>query len=374
MYELRKALVKEIIEDTGDLVELRVEIDGRVEKAILYPTLSSRADPGEWVLVNTSAVNLGLGTGGYHFVVTNLENPEVEHNSPGHIVKLRYTPMQIVVEAAEEQESPHHRLTSEFSGLAGTPVICATLHSMLAPIVAGIRSAPGGRDLKVAYIMTDGGALPSSISRALRALRGSGLIDATITTGHAFGGDYETVNIFSALAVAWSVVEADLIVVSMGPGKVGTETKYGCSELEQAHVINAVASLGGKAIAVPRVNFSRPEYRHYGVSPHTLTVLGELILSPVTIAVPSAGSFPVDDIVSQLSCIVRTNLHDLVSIETEIAVKALDELGEHMTTMGSGLIEDPAFFHTAAAAGIAGAEEASKVRGVVANNSHGAGA
>ena len=45
------------------------------------------------------------------------------HKSDGHIMKLRYTPMQFSVLSAEEQGSPYHERFNEFQSLTGMPVI-----------------------------------------------------------------------------------------------------------------------------------------------------------------------------------------------------------------------------------------------------------
>ena len=45
------------------------------------------------------------------------------------------------------------------SSLEGTPVVCCTLHSQLAPVCAGL-----GRGIRVAYVQIAGGALPVSLS------------------------------------------------------------------------------------------------------------------------------------------------------------------------------------------------------------------
>ena len=63
--------------------------------------------------------------------------------------------------------------------------------------------------------MTDGAGLPLAMSDLVAALRARGLLDATVTSGHAFGGDYEAVSIYSALAVARHVAHADAAVVAM---------------------------------------------------------------------------------------------------------------------------------------------------------------
>ena len=56
------------------------------------------------MLLNTTAVELSLGTGGYHFVIANLNNLESNFTKGGHIMKLRYTPIQVKVDSVEEQE------------------------------------------------------------------------------------------------------------------------------------------------------------------------------------------------------------------------------------------------------------------------------
>ena len=80
--------------------------------------------------------------------------------------------------------------------------------------------------------MTDGAGLPLALSDLVADLRDRELLDATVTCGHAFGGDYEAVSIFSALAVARHVAAADVAVVAMGPGIVGTNTRLGFTGME----------------------------------------------------------------------------------------------------------------------------------------------
>ena len=81
--------------------------------------------------------------------------------------------------------------------------------------------------------MTDGAALPIYLSKNVDTLKKKGLIDNTITIGSAFGGDYECINIYTALITAKEVLKADVVFVSMGPGIAGTGTKYGFTGIEQ---------------------------------------------------------------------------------------------------------------------------------------------
>jgi hypothetical protein len=50
-------------------VELDVVVDGSAGRALAYPELVGEPAAGDRVLLNTTAVALGLGTGGYHLVV-----------------------------------------------------------------------------------------------------------------------------------------------------------------------------------------------------------------------------------------------------------------------------------------------------------------
>ena len=78
----------------------------------------ARGAPAGWRPrpLNTTAVGLGLGTGGRHFVVARadgIEGVAFDEPSGGHIMKLRYTPMQRDVLAVESPESPHHAAMSQ---------------------------------------------------------------------------------------------------------------------------------------------------------------------------------------------------------------------------------------------------------------------
>ena len=139
--------------------ELEVDVDGERATAIAYPELCGPVTVGDIVILNTTALTLGLGTGGVHFVVA-VEGADLgDDEIPGRIMKARYTPVQTVVASVEDRD----RDALEGSpGLEHTPVVCAPLHSMIGPIAAGAKRAG---DARVVYVMTDGAALPE-IGRA----------------------------------------------------------------------------------------------------------------------------------------------------------------------------------------------------------------
>src|SRR5215469_4069419 len=169
-------------------VELDVSVDGAPEdggqvRALAYPALTGRPRPGDRVLVNTTALDLGLGTGGYALVVALPDRLPPDPELAGHLVKARYTPLQATVLGADEQGSPHHDLLRDADDVGGMPVVVADLHSALPAVLAGVfdaaeragdGSSRSGDRPRVVYVMQDGGALPAWFSRTCAALKDAG--------------------------------------------------------------------------------------------------------------------------------------------------------------------------------------------------------
>jgi len=274
VQRLRWGVILEIIKRDSETQEVLVEVEGRREKALLYPQFTGEGEAGDRVLLNTTAVYLGLGTGGYHFGLL-IEGKE-ERNNPdsGHIIKLRYTPYQFPVYSREEEKET---IAEELP-----PVIALPLHSMLAPVAIVLAEA-GFTD--TTYIMTDGGALPISFSKLVRQLKAKGIIGETITVGHAFGGDQEMVNVYSAL-VATGEKDSRFVIAGIGPGHVGTGTVWGFSGLQQGEILNAASTLGTSGIGVPRISFTDRRRRHLGLSHHSQTSLGKVCQGNAYIFLP----------------------------------------------------------------------------------------
>ncbi len=91
----------------------------------------------------------------------------------------------------------------------------------------------------------------------------------------------ECTNIYTGLIAAKEVLKGDITIITMGPGIVGTGTKYGFSGIEQGQIIDAVNTLGGNPIVVPRISFRDLRERHKGMSHHTRTILSEIAKHPV---------------------------------------------------------------------------------------------
>jgi len=150
-------------------------------RALAYPALVGEPRPGELVLLNTTALEAGLGTGGYAFVVAVPHRPPIDPDlADGHLVKARYTPQQVTVLGTDEQRSPHHDLLRDADDLFGMPVVVADLHSSLPAVIAGVRTVAGA-GARVAYVMTDGGALPAWFSRTVAGLRHAGWLATCVT-------------------------------------------------------------------------------------------------------------------------------------------------------------------------------------------------
>ena len=215
-------------------------------RALAYPDLVGVIEVGARVLLNVTALDRGLGTGGYALVAARTDRvPDDPTPSPGHLVKARYTPLQTMVLGVDDQESAHHELLRDADDLGGVPVVVADLHSAVPAIIAGARhsAALAGRPApRVAYVMTDGGALPAWFSRTVSTLRDAGWIASCVTVGQAFGGDLEAVTVHMGLLAAHLVVAADLVVVAQGPGNLGTGTRWGFSGVSAGDALNAVTN------------------------------------------------------------------------------------------------------------------------------------
>ncbi|MFC8921901.1 DUF3866 family protein [Cellulosimicrobium sp. NPDC057127] len=356
-------------------VDLHEPLPGRTDdttvRALAYTELVGTPAPGDGVLLNVSALARGLGTGGYALVVgpaaPGTPLPPDPAPGPGHLVKARYTPLQALVLGVDEQESPHHDTLRYADDLHGLPVVVADLHSALPAVVAGARHAAAlaGRPApRVAYVMTDGGALPAAFSRTVATLRETGWVDACVTVGQAFGGDLEAVTVHTGLLAARHVLGADLVVVAQGPGNLGTGTRWGYSGVAAGEALNAAAVLRGRPVASLRVSGADPRDRHRGVSHHSLTAYGRVALTAADVvapqpvpdveALPGWGTALTDLVDRQASALTTpTGRHHRVDVPVDASLlDALRAAPVRLSTMGRGLDDDPAAFLTAAAAGV----------------------
>jgi len=321
----RTDIVVEILVDRPGLQRVRLAAPmGDGELAYALTQLTGPVAVGDRVVVNTTAVELGLGTGGWHVVHWNLSRESWASPGPGHILKLRYTSLQVDTGAADERADGR---SGEADDLRGLPVVACALHSQVACVAAVFKAMAPGR--RLVYLMTDGAALPLALSDLVHDLRRVGLLDATITAGQAFGGDLEAVNLHSGLALSRSRLGAHAVVAGIGPGAVGTASRLGHTGLEVSAIVDAAAKLGGQGVVASRYSNADARPRHRGVSHHTSTALDLSYSAPL---VPSPDDVDVPDV----GALLRSH-------------------GLEVTTMGRGPDDDPAFFQWAGAAGVVAA-------------------
>ena len=328
-------------------VELDVTSGGATMPALAYPALTGRPQVGDRVLLNATALELGLGTGGYALVVAVPERLPADPAGPGHLVKARYTPMQVTVLGADEQGSPHHETLRDADDLDGMPVVVADLHSAVPAVLAALRvDSPG---VTAAYLMLDGGALPAWFSRTIASLREAGWLAGTVTAGQAFGGDLETVTVHTGLLAARHVLGAQVTVVAQGPGNLGSGTRWGFSGVACGEAVNAVAALGGRPVASLRISEADPRPRHRGISHHSLTSYGRVALARADVAVPELPGEFGKQVTAQAAPLGER--HQLISVPVDGLMEPLAGCPVRLSTMGRGLAEDGAYFLAAAAAG-----------------------
>ncbi len=304
---LRRGRVTAIVERHEGLV--RLEVDG--VSCVAYPGLTGPVALDDDVLVNVQARELELGSGGFDVLYANLTRGLGLAAAEGaHVMKLPYTPLQAAVRHVEE-DGP---LAESLNGM---PVVCCSLHSQVAPVCAGL-----GDGLRTAYVQVPGGALPVSLSDAVRALKERALVEIAVAVGACLEGDVHAVTVASALA--WAAAAGfDAAVCAVGPGIVGTGSSLGHGGLSAGDAAHAAAALGGRPVVAVRISDRDPRERHRGVSHHTRSVLA---LGPREVAAPSPEDVDVGG--WQEAC-----------------------AGLPLSHMGRGPDDDPAFFAAAYAAG-----------------------
>ncbi|MBO8163101.1 MAG: DUF3866 family protein [Brevibacillus sp.] len=361
MLQVVSGTVKRVLEETEGMQLLEVVVadadtqaDPRHEQAYFFRRGSERCTVGERVLLNVTAERLGLGTGGSHFVMAKESDrpADYHHSTWGHIVKLRYSPWQLVVDAVEEQNSPWHELFCDPARhLERTPVLIGELHSLLPAIVLALKEI--SPSVRLAYVMPDCASLPIALSRHVRYLKERGLLAGTVTTGHAWGGDLEAVNLYTGLLAARHVTGADLILCLPGPGIVGTGTLYGFSGMQLAEAIHAVSLLGGVPVSVPRISFADSRSRHQGLSHHTRTLLGRITLVPSLLALPRFADWR-DQVIAEQARVAGLFLrHVPLMADVPSPTKLADlvrDYPEPITSMGRDSQHDPSPVQTAYAA------------------------
>ena len=296
----------------------RMEIEG-----VFYRQLGKPPVAGEMVVANTLGLEMDLGTGGVAIVFPRSGGGAPENED--HFVKLPYTPLQYPAKLPEQARS-----------LRGIPVVVLPLHSHLAPACCAAAVLRPG--IRVSFVWQEGGAMPVGFSRSARVLGEKGLLREVVSTGNCFGGDLESPNVYAGLLAAAEV--SDLVLAGIGPGVVGTASRYGHGGMSAATALNAAFSLGGDPVLAPRMSEGDPRSRHRGISHHTRTVL-EATLRDCRVAIPGSA----DD---KVSADLPENHH---YVTVPFGAAGLEgRFGLTFESMGRSYSEDRVFFDAAAAA------------------------
>lgn len=349
MLKLRRGVV--VGEDP-----LTVEVAGERRRAWADPATVGECREGDEVVVNTEALDLELGSGGFDVVHVNLTRGLDAPGADGaHVMKLNYTSLQHAVQPVEPEEGP-----GEPEPLPAMPVLVVHLHGQLAPALwAAAQARPG---LRVGYVQTPGGALPGRLSRDVADLRERGLLAEHVSAGAAHGGEYEAISVVGALDAAARRLGWDACVAGPGPGILGSASRLGHGGMAALDTAHAALALGLPTLLAARLSSSDPRARHRGLSHHTRTVL-ELLLAPVRVPVPEIATegWPLLGPDAPEGGSSEAALADLIEVTKgrhDLAVEQVDMAryvasGLPTRTMGRELADDPLFFAAALAAGAA---------------------
>jgi Protein of unknown function (DUF3866) len=326
---------------------LTVEVDGERRAAWADRSLVGEVREGDEVVVNTEALDLHLGSGGFDLVHVNLSRGLSGGGAPEpHVMKLNYTSLQHPVRPLERAEGAGR------GDARSACVLVIPLHGHLAPAAwAASTAAPG---LRIGYVQSVGGALAGTMSKDVSQLRERGLLFGHVTAGHSFGGEEEAISVAGALDAAAASLGWDAVIVGPGPGLLGSATRYGHGGMAALDSAHAALALGMRTLLSPRLSQADPRPRHRGVSHHTVTVLG-LLLGGVEVPVPEGETAVIEALREALGA--RHHLRPQPAALDDYAASGLPQ-----RTMGRSIKEDPIFYAAPLAAGLALAQSASPAR------------
>ncbi len=262
MLRLRKGTVSAVKTGGGRVVRLRVGLeDGEERTAIAYPGLTGPVEPGDEVMVNAEAQDLGLGSGGFDVVHANLTPATRGRPRRGARDEARTTPR------SSTPSSRSSRASRRCSARSAMPVGVLALHGQLAPAAFALSELrPGAR---CGYVQSAGGALPGALSDTVAALLERDVLVDHVTAAPCFGGPLRVDHGGGRAARGLRVPRLGLRVRRPGPG----HPRLGLGARPRRHVgpcsgpRRAVARMRGRAGAAtvggrPARAPPRPEPSH----------------------------------------------------------------------------------------------------------------
>ena len=345
MLKLRRGVVVSV-------EPLTVEVDGERRPAWADPALIGPVEVGDEVVVNTEALDLGLGSGGFDLVHVNLSRGLAGGGAAGeHVMKLNYTSLQHPVEPVEARRRARGRV--------------ATARPWSSRCTVTWRPPPGRRRRRAR-----GCDSASSRGRARRcrarsratspSFASAGLICGHVTAGAAYGGEHEAISVAGALDAAGPRLGWDAIVVGPGPGssarrRASATAGWRRSTRHTRRWRSACRRWSARGFRAPTSAIAT------AASAITRRSLLELLLAPVRVPVPEAEieGWPLLAVEAPEGGSAQAALDDLIEIcsgRHDIAVEAdrprrLRASGLPAQTMGRTLAEDPLFFAAPLAAG-----------------------
>jgi hypothetical protein len=348
VLKLRKGTVAAVESVDGRVARVLVRLDGADDErpAVAYPGLTGMVREGDEVIVNTEALDLGLGSGGFDVVHVNLSRLPKGGPENAHVMKLNYTPIQHAVRPVEDGLERLERPLA-------LPVCVLAVHGQLAPAAFALSDAAPG--LRTGYVQTAGGALPGALSDTVAALRERGAIAEHVTAAPCFGGTHEAITVEGALHAGAAALGWDCALVGPGPGILGSSSALGHGGLAALGSAHAALSLGCEVVVAPRLSSGDPRERHLGLSHHTATVL-HLLLVSVRVAFPAPLDGPAAEALED--ALSAGPGHEPMHVAVSGLLESYSETGLPARTMGRALAEDRDFFAAALAGGAALAEVA----------------
>lgn len=344
MLKLRRGTVVE----AGERGRLVAEVDGERRQAWADELMVGPAEVGDEVIVNTAAIDLGLGSGGFDLVHVNLTRGLAGGETPAgiHVMKLNYSSLQHAVDPVEAG------LDSPPRPSRPVPVLVLPLHGHLAP--AAWAAARLGR---VGFVQAGGGGLPGTLSRDVAELLDRDLLAGHLTASPSYGGKREAISLVGALHAAAGELGWDAVITGPGPGILGSETRYGHGGMAALDAAHCGLALGLPTLLSPRLSAADPRPRHRGLSHHTAAVL-ELLLASVEVPLPAG----LDSLAPAGADDPRAAIGDAHRIsEHAVDLDGYAASGLPTRTMGRDLADDRLFFAAPLAAGAALAARAAGI-------------
>ena len=337
---LRRGTVASV-DQPGAAARITVDVGGEWRPAVSYERVTGPIEPGDDVVVNVAARDLGLGSGGFDIVHVNLTRGLEGLGIHGaHVMKLNYTSLQHAVHPVEEKAGAGGEQPSVDLPLR-KPVAVISLHGQLPAVAwAAAQERPG---LRVGFVQTAGGALPGPLSDVVRELRERDLLAGHVTAAPAFGGEDDAISTSGGMHAGLTTLGWDACIAGPGPGILGSATALGHGGLAGLDNAHAALALGCRTILVPRMSSGDPRPRHAGLSHHTATVL-ELMLRTALVAVPAG--------------VVVSLPGEHEARAAEVSLDGYANSGLPARTMGRSIEEDDLFFRAALAGGSVLAQEA----------------